>query len=104
AEDGIRDPLVTGVQTCALPILGADDPMRAVIVAGLATAVQESGLVHESVPLYEEAIAGLDAQGAEQTAAHACLELARALWNIGRSEERRVGKARRSCDWQKYRA
>src|SRR5207247_8210111 len=22
AEDGIRDPLVTGVQTCALPILG----------------------------------------------------------------------------------
>src|SRR6266536_5702482 len=23
AEDGIRDPLVTGVQTCALPILGS---------------------------------------------------------------------------------
>src|SRR5438105_10104027 len=31
AEDGIRDPLVTGVQTCALPILlglvGVDRPM-----------------------------------------------------------------------------
>src|SRR5207247_3767880 len=28
AEDGIRDPLVTGVQTCALPIYGevANDP------------------------------------------------------------------------------
>src|SRR5207247_6188032 len=25
AEDGIRDPLVTGVQTCALPILGLGD-------------------------------------------------------------------------------
>src|SRR5438105_10469227 len=24
AEDGIRDPLVTGVQTCALPISGAN--------------------------------------------------------------------------------
>src|SRR5207247_3614305 len=24
AEDGIRDPLVTGVQTCALPILGRE--------------------------------------------------------------------------------
>src|SRR5207247_6726048 len=26
AEDGIRDPLVTGVQTCALPICAADRP------------------------------------------------------------------------------
>src|SRR3982750_1325727 len=25
AEDGIRDPIVTGVQTCALPIFPADD-------------------------------------------------------------------------------
>src|SRR5207247_7289154 len=25
AEDGIRDPLVTGVQTCALPILGVPE-------------------------------------------------------------------------------
>src|SRR5271170_7555324 len=29
AEDGIRDPLVTGVQTCALPILGALDDATA---------------------------------------------------------------------------
>src|SRR5206468_10202330 len=26
AEDGIRDLIVTGVQTCALPILQCDDP------------------------------------------------------------------------------
>src|SRR6266536_749144 len=28
AEDGIRDPLVTGVQTCALPISTADAVLR----------------------------------------------------------------------------
>src|SRR5689334_24606985 len=28
AEDGIRDGTVTGVQTCALPISGADDDER----------------------------------------------------------------------------
>src|SRR5438105_14292735 len=32
AEDGIRDPLVTGVQTCALPILVLTD--QVIIVAG----------------------------------------------------------------------
>src|SRR6266849_5120645 len=30
AEDGIRDPLVTGVQTCALPILAMASPTHAV--------------------------------------------------------------------------
>src|SRR5258708_24278395 len=29
AEDGIRDDLVTGVQTCALPILAALDTLKA---------------------------------------------------------------------------
>src|SRR5207247_7403317 len=27
AEDGIRDPLVTGVQTCALPIVAREPPL-----------------------------------------------------------------------------
>src|ERR671922_911161 len=38
AEDGIRDDLVTGVQTCALPICWArlvEEPMAAAIGAGL---------------------------------------------------------------------
>src|SRR5207247_2556106 len=30
AEDGIRDPLVTGVQTCALPISGSRSPQALV--------------------------------------------------------------------------
>src|SRR5438105_15808906 len=35
AEDGIRDPLVTGVQTCALPIWASDlDIVRAARAAG----------------------------------------------------------------------
>src|SRR5438105_11380191 len=35
AEDGIRDPLVTGVQTCALPILIDGDLVRAHRLRGL---------------------------------------------------------------------
>ena len=34
AEDGIRDKLVTGVQTCALPILYIPEPMRVQIRPG----------------------------------------------------------------------
>src|SRR5687767_15571527 len=34
AEDGIRDKLVTGVQTCALPIYGARAAHRAALRAG----------------------------------------------------------------------
>ena len=73
----------------ALDIASADEPLRPAIVAGLATAVQESGLVHESLPLYEEAIRALDAEGADEIAAHARLELARALWNVGQTKRHR---------------
>ena len=73
----------------ALDVASADEPLRPAILAGLATAVQESGLVHESLPLYEEAIRGLDAEGADEIAAHARLELARALWNVGQTKRHR---------------
>src|SRR5260221_4175511 len=36
AEDGIRDHCVTGVQTCALPILGAKEAAKAIRDNGLA--------------------------------------------------------------------
>src|SRR5438105_7119587 len=39
AEDGIRDPLVTGVQTCALPIWGHGRGMTAVLIAEFPPAV-----------------------------------------------------------------
>src|SRR5205823_9339120 len=40
AEDGIRDKLVTGVQTCALPISGAVD---AVNIAGICCVITTAG-------------------------------------------------------------
>ncbi len=73
----------------ALDVARADEPLRPAILAGLATAMQESGNVHESLPLYEEAIRGLDALGADEIAAHARLELARALWNVGETKRHR---------------
>src|SRR5687767_15432141 len=41
AEDGIRDKLVTGVQTCALPILDGDD-------GGVLQARRDERLAHEA--------------------------------------------------------
>src|SRR5687767_15949281 len=82
AEDGIRDKLVTGVQTCALPI--SEDEQFGV----LADAVSE-GLVR---------LVGLSEVGIEE------IERARRVvpivsvqnrYNV-RSEERRVGKECRS--------
>src|SRR5207247_2992967 len=46
AEDGIRDPLVTGVQTCALPILpGALDGLRVLEVGDLVSAAYATKLL-----------------------------------------------------------
>src|SRR2546425_8389867 len=75
AEDGIRDKLVTGVQTCALPI--STLPEQARILA----------LLNEEMAALERARAAAEAQ----------LEIANAL----RSEERRVGKECRSR-WSPY--
>src|SRR5207247_5067487 len=46
AEDGIRDPLVTGVQTCALPISQGVFGFGALVLAGL----QEWGLIRLGIP------------------------------------------------------
>src|SRR5207247_5187622 len=97
AEDGIRDPLVTGVQTCALPIYPVRDvlPRIARIVAA----------VEPPMVLQEEA---LGARGMERDLVDTLAEL-RVLvgQEIGahslvrraprRSEERRVGK---ECRWR----
>src|SRR5687767_15400029 len=81
AEDGIRDKLVTGVQTCALPIFGDEIlvrpgdkiPLDGTVVGGYSD-VNEAQLTGESLPMDkgpgDEVFAG----------------------SINRSEERRVGK------------
>src|SRR5258708_18343782 len=89
AEDGIRDDLVTGVQTCALPISAEPAAAASLIRGGLgrADAAQEERRADERqrVGSHRER----RGQGLDQQPAHA------------RSEERRVGKECRSR-WSPY--
>src|SRR5687768_18256723 len=75
AEDGIRDVAVTGVQTCALPIL---------LCGGITVFAPLADFVK---PTDRVGIVGIGGLG------HMALRFANA-W--GRSEERRVGKECRS--------
>src|SRR5207247_2764008 len=93
AEDGIRDPLVTGVQTCALPICERGAAIvhsnTSVVLAGqpVAEGAGAAHLVH-----VREIYTGA---GGPLTAALWPL-WRRQLLNAGaRSEERRVGKGDR---------
>src|SRR2546428_13114839 len=77
AEDGIRDLIVTGVQTCALPIsVCATSPARST------TMPPEGGIVVER--------AGDVAQTGGEVRPHVLVD------RLGRSEERRVGEEGRS--------
>src|SRR5207247_3336387 len=78
AEDGIRDPLVTGVQTCALPISRAFVDSYTVLK------------LHEEI---EFGLLFLGPPGVGKT--HLSVAALRALI-LERSEERRVGKECRS--------
>src|SRR5204862_5510980 len=83
AEDGIRDLYVTGVQTCALPILATPRVMAAVCFqAGSETAAISRGVATELGPL-------LNTQGKPEVGPF-----------VSRSEERRVGKECRSQRWE----
>src|SRR5258708_18477343 len=86
AEDGIRDDLVTGVQTCALPIYAHP---------GLRVADQQARAVAAVVALnFDRRKFTGESHGFP--AAHASL-----LQGARRSEERRVGKECRSR-WSPY--
>src|SRR5207244_8458128 len=95
AEDGIRDDLVTGVQTCALPIYAllklpgaaARTAARAKALNGIAVLALNQGDYEAATKLLEE-----------------CLEIRRELGDRSgiansRSEERRVGKEGRDRRW-----
>src|SRR5438105_10325487 len=84
AEDGIRDPLVTGVQTCALPISCPEAHVRQARVSAGCEFLSESG---------------------NWTASGECFARLsgwpRSAGSVDRSEERRVGKECRSW-WSAY--
>src|SRR5206468_6096519 len=94
AEDGIRDLIVTGVQTCALPIslgvLRSSDPIDKIcdtLARTRPTAVNLFWAIDRMRKLYES----LEGRPVEEIRAHLVAE-ARQI----RSEERRVGKECRS--------
>src|SRR5207244_4828476 len=91
AEDGIRDDLVTGVQTCALPIYGVDlaDP-SARALGRLAVGVRSSRNRPRTRRSRHGPIA--DAPGLGEARRGPPLMPSRGQ----RSEERRVGKERSS--------
>src|SRR5207247_8252793 len=95
AEDGIRDPLVTGVQTCALPISSrVHFPLRDPKLEGDLKAAQE---------LEREVYAGVTREDlqAKQKLIQDRIAAINQYRKLGgrvatRSEERRVGKEGRS--------
>src|SRR5207247_4372717 len=91
AEDGIRDPLVTGVQTCALPISRVESAKAETrAVTGTLDATFRGILAQAEKP--EWVGYGVDQIAGERSV---CC----GNWNDeGRSEERRVGKECR-CGW-----
>src|SRR5690349_23304571 len=85
AEDGIRDLYVTGVQTCALPILAA-----AVLVISGSMGAGKTTVLGEASDL-------LAASGIEHAAIDLdTLSIGLFAGDVSRSEERRVGKECRS--------
>src|SRR5256885_13864397 len=103
AEDGIRDYKVTGVQTCALPIsitrrFGVLDKARVPLrphFGMLAVAPREAGLIDSIPPSYFGG--NLDNWRAGKGATlFLPVSVPGALFSVGRSEERRVGKECRS--------
>src|SRR5206468_9779275 len=88
AEDGIRDLIVTGVQTCALPICrGAEVMPPSQVDIPLRRLVAASRLVLRFL------VSEVHAVRAREREANAGLVVAK------RSEERRVGKEWRSRGW-----
>src|SRR5688572_31237732 len=96
AEDGIRDLTVTGVQTCALPIL-QDDHQAADLHHPARRHVRAPPGDLSGVPERPRMLLGARGRGPVARGAHAAAD---------RSEERRVGKECSSgCstyDWKKY--
>src|SRR5205823_9722296 len=84
AEDGIRDKLVTGVQTCALPIYPFYAETTLVLVCDVLEPTTGEPYNRDPRGIAKRAEGQVKAQGVGDTI------------SFGRSEERRVGKECRS--------
>src|SRR5207247_6891985 len=99
---GIRDPLVTGVQTCALPILTKSKKIK--VSLGFAKTLDAAlvarlNAVHDGMsgnPAYPSP--PLDLATFKTAIDSFAASIAEAL-DGGRSEERRVGKERAEGSW-----
>src|SRR5207244_10472561 len=93
AEDGIRDDLVTGVQTCALPILSVG-------VRRSAALSSSPGMVRHAITgtyvLYEHVFSCQGERSRNGRGSTAGRRWPGGRLGAGRSEERRVGKEWRS--------
>src|SRR5207244_6732551 len=98
AEDGIRDDLVTGVQTCALPIFieAAREARERLKAQGLTSFVKTTGGkgLHVVFPLAPKA-------GWDEVKAFA-RGVAEAMERDNRSEEPRVGKEGGERWWKEH--
>src|SRR2546430_10915232 len=92
AEDGIRDLTVTGVQTCALPILGVD--FRDWSNSGR-PGLFVTALGGETFPLFRNEDRKIFTMATYESG------IGFASFKMSRSEERRVGKECRSR-WSPY--
>src|SRR5258708_5475387 len=96
----MRDDLVTGVQTCALPICQADRSTRNFKLGTMASGMFELEL--ESMPLEQaEFEVARRTVGLTAAAAHTAARARPHPGTSPRSEERRVGKECRSR-WSPY--
>src|SRR5206468_6705492 len=99
AEDGIRDLIVTGVQTCALPIFDAQlqrhSTKPALVWDGGAITFDE---LRRRVDDFAGALAAKGVGASDRIALTIGNHWAFAVALL-RSEERRVGKERRSRGW-----
>src|SRR5205823_9760029 len=87
AEDGIRDKLVTGVQTCALPICNGNSTTQFVFTVTLSNAYDQAVTVNFATIDGTATVGDHDYQ-----AKSGMLTFAPGETSKTRSEERRVGK------------
>src|SRR5205823_10042005 len=93
AEDGIRDKLVTGVQTCALPISLRDASSYPLLALGDPSTAALVGACQAGAAIISELDSFVYAQAACDSG-----DRPSSIVDTFRSEERRVGKECR-CQW-----